>query len=142
MARSLATRHDTPVGDFTIVTNHAAAVVGAGFTVEEGRLLAPIHPSLRPAALIWREAARGSTTPADDAVHRYLDGDLPALDAVEVVWQTEQFYDRAWVAMRDIRPGQPISYGQLALAAGGSGWAAARAAGQACAHNPVSLFVP
>lgn len=57
MARSLATRHDTPVGDFTIVTNDAAAVVGAGFTVDEGRLLAPIHPSLRPAALIWRDAA-------------------------------------------------------------------------------------
>ena len=142
MAHALATRHDTPVGPFAIVTNEAAAVLGAGFTLDETRLLAPIHPTLRPSALVWRDGATGSTTPADEALRHYLDGDLAALDTVEVAWQAEPFRDRAWQAMRNIRPGQPISYRELAVAAGGSGWEAARAAGQACARNPVSLFLP
>lgn len=43
-------------------------------------------------------------------------------------------------AMQSIRPGQTISYAELARRAGRP--AAARAAGQACARNPLPLFVP
>lgn len=148
MTCAFGSRHDTPVGVFSVLCDEAGRVLAAGFTIEEARLLAPIHPSLRPSVVIWRtsssdcagEGAEADT--ADRAVGRYLAGELAALDDVEVAWKATPFRDQAWRVMRKIPAGSPISYGELALRAGGTGWEAARAAGQACARNPVSLFVP
>ena len=50
------------------------------------------------------------------------------------------FTRRARTALRRIKPGQTCTYGELAAAAGSPG--AARAAGSACAGNPLPLFIP
>jgi len=73
-------------------------------------------------------------------MQRYNDGDIPALDEVDVVQHSTDFRMRAWQAMRTIPAGEVLTYGDLASRAGNPG--AARAAGTACALNTVMLFVP
>ena len=50
------------------------------------------------------------------------------------------FVQRARAALRRVRRGTTCSYGELAAAAGSP--RAARAAGSACATNPLPLFIP
>jgi methylated-DNA-[protein]-cysteine S-methyltransferase len=55
-----------------------------------------------------------------------------------VVMQGTSFQQRVWQALRDIPAGETRSYGQLAAQLGSG----ARAVGNACRHNPVSIVVP
>lgn len=50
------------------------------------------------------------------------------------------FHRRVLELLRDTRPGERLSYGLLARRAGSPG--AARAVGQAMAHNPLPLLIP
>ncbi|MCC6751003.1 MAG: methylated-DNA--[protein]-cysteine S-methyltransferase [Deltaproteobacteria bacterium] len=50
------------------------------------------------------------------------------------------FLDRVYAEARRLRPGETVSYGELARRAGSPG--AARAVGQAMAKNPVPLLIP
>lgn len=50
------------------------------------------------------------------------------------------FQEAIWQALTRIAPGSTVSYAELAVAAGRS--AAVRAAGSACAANPVALLIP
>lgn len=77
---------------------------------------------------------------AFDAVSRYLDGDLDALDDVRVRQPGGAFSQNAWRAMREIPAGQTWSYRDLAAKAGKPD--AIRAAGTACGRNRVAPFVP
>jgi methylated-DNA-[protein]-cysteine S-methyltransferase len=124
---------DTPVGPFTAVVSAAGAVRAAGFTTDVGALLALVHPDL------VEEARPGAGV--GEAVRSYLDGDLSALDGVPVEGRAGgAFMQHAWHVMRDVKPGSPVTYRQLAALAGRP--AAVRAAAAACARNPVALFVP
>ena len=46
----------------------------------------------------------------------------------------------AWNVLRDVQPGEPVTYTEFAALAGRP--AAVRAAAQACARNAAALFVP
>jgi methylated-DNA-[protein]-cysteine S-methyltransferase len=59
---------------------------------------------------------------------------------VPVAQSATPFLERAWAELRKIRAGVPETYGQLAARCGSP--AAVRAAGSACARNPIALFVP
>lgn len=50
------------------------------------------------------------------------------------------FQQKVWRAISLIKPGETISYGELAVAAGSPG--GARAAGHACHRNPLALIIP
>jgi methylated-DNA-[protein]-cysteine S-methyltransferase len=120
---------DTPVGPFTIVATDDA-VLASGWTPD----VAALHSGVPP-------MPRADLGPITKAVLAYHDGDLAAIDAVPVA-QTSSgaFLSAAWDAMREIRPGEPVSYTGLAARAGRP--AAVRAAAQACARNRCALFVP
>ena len=76
-----------------------------------------------------------------DCVARWDDGtDLKALDLVPVAVTGPGFAEAAWRALRQVPPGSTVTYTDLATAAGNP--RAARAAGSACATNPVAPFVP
>jgi methylated-DNA-[protein]-cysteine S-methyltransferase len=124
---------DTPVGPFTIVTDDDA-VLASGWTPDVGALLALI-PSA--AAAPQPKPDFGTVT---KAVLRYFDGDLAAIDAVPVRQAGGPFLAEAWVALRRVAPGAPLTYTGLAELAGRP--AAVRAAAQACARNAAALFVP
>ncbi len=88
---------------------------------------------------------RVDVLPADlgsiaEVVRRYADGDLHALEEVQVRQPGGPFRQRAWSAMREIRAGTVDTYAGLAARAGSP--RAHRAAGTACSMNLVAPFVP
>jgi methylated-DNA-[protein]-cysteine S-methyltransferase len=126
----------TPMGPFTIVASTDEAVLAAGFTTEVGALLALVHPSLVATA-----RSRADLGPITKAVLSYLDGELTAVDEVPVRQHSDgAFLPRAWDELRHVKPGEPVTYTELAALAGRP--TAIRAAAQACARNAAALFVP
>ena len=75
-----------------------------------------------------------------DLINDYFEGDLTALNAIQVRQPGAHFSQAAWKAMKKVKPGSMISYGDLAERAGSP--AAVRAAGSACAKNAIVLVVP
>ena len=129
-----ATTLDTPVGPLALVLDDDGTVLASGFG-DIGRLTSRLGrsgdlPASEPEQL----------RPVQKAVERYFAGDLAALDDVPVRQSGGPFTQKAWAAMRDIEPGAPVTYAELAEQAGSP--TASRAAGQACARNLVAPFVP
>ena len=75
-----------------------------------------------------------------DLIIDYFDGDISAINAIQVRQPGAHFSQAAWKAMKKIAPGKVISYSELAERAGSP--AAIRAAGSACAKNAIVLVVP
>jgi len=132
----------TPDGPFTIVAQDA--VLASGWTDDVQALVALIHPQLRPADLTGRARDDTADQPvlahAAAAVAAYYAGAVHAIDTVPVRQLSGPFRQAAWDSLRQVPPGQPVSYAGLAALAGRP--AAHRAAGTACARNAVALFVP
>ena len=124
----------SPCGPFSVLVDDGA-VVASGWTEEPAELVAWLPPGRRPAA--WRA---GDANGAVEAAAAYFAGRLDAIDQVTVGQRSGPFVQQAWAALRAAPPGTPLTYRQLAAAAGRPG--AARAAGLACATNAVGLFVP
>jgi methylated-DNA-[protein]-cysteine S-methyltransferase len=70
-----------------------------------------------------------------DLISDYFDGDIAALNAISVRQPGAHFSQEAWKAMKKVKAGKVISYGELAERAGSP--AAVRAAGSA-----IVLIVP
>ncbi|MFJ6198430.1 methylated-DNA--[protein]-cysteine S-methyltransferase [Micromonospora sp. NPDC092111] len=127
---------DTPAGPLSVLAGPDGAVRAAGFTDTPASLLPLVHPSLR--SPLRQHADLG---PVTTAVRDYLDGDLTAIDAVPVEQHSGgAFLSHAWTVLRDVRPGEPVTYTGFAALAGRP--AAVRAAAGACARNAAALFVP
>lgn len=120
----------TPAGPFTVLAEDGE-VRAAGFTDDSARLVALVGPAkLREARL----------PEIEKAIDAYFDGDLAAIDTVPVRAPGTAFQEKAWAVLRAIPAGRPITYTELAKRVGSPN--AIRAAGSACARNPVALFVP
>jgi methylated-DNA-[protein]-cysteine S-methyltransferase len=128
---------ETWAGPFTVVVDGDGAVLAAGWTADAGGLVALVHPSLRRDEPVVRQDL-GEVT---KAVLAYHDGDLHAVDG-HVVRQHSNgaFLATAWRVLREVEPGEPISYTEFARRTGNP--TASRAAAQACARNAAALFVP
>jgi len=144
---------DTPAGKFTAIVDGDGAVLASGWTGDVDDLLPLIHRDLLPpihrALLPPIHRALGPATPTAKrdlgavtrAIRAYHAGDLTAPDAITVRQHSDgAFLTAAWKALRDVPPGQPVSYTEFAERAGNR--AASRAAAQACARNAAALFVP
>ncbi|MFF5174782.1 methylated-DNA--[protein]-cysteine S-methyltransferase [Micromonospora sp. NPDC000089] len=127
---------DTPAGPLSILAGPDGAVRAAGFTADPSSLLPLIHPSLRGAP-----RHRADLGPITLAVRSYLDGELDAIDAVPVTQHSGgPFMRHAWAVLREVKPGEPVTYTGFAGLAGRP--LAVRAAAAACARNAAALFVP
>jgi methylated-DNA-[protein]-cysteine S-methyltransferase len=127
---------DTPAGPFSVLVAPGGAVRAAGFTGDPHGLLGLVHPTLR--GELRSRPELGAVT---RAVAAYLDGDLTAIDPVPVEQHTTGvFLAHAWGVLRDVKPGDPVTYTAFAALAGRP--AAVRAAAAACARNAAALFVP
>lgn len=100
-------------------------------------------------ALISRLPAEARTLPIHDApresrqrtwIQNYAAGDMTALENFTVQQNGSDFYQTCWSTLRQIIPGQPLTYSQFAAAAGRP--TAVRAAASTCARNLVALIVP
>lgn len=130
----------TPDGPFTVLAS-ADAVLASGWTDDVATLLALVHPLLRPAEVA---AARvdepGILASAAQAVAAYYAGDLAAPTHVPVRQTSGEFRMHAWDVLREVGPGERVTYTEYAARAGRP--AAVRAAAAACAMNAAALFVP
>jgi methylated-DNA-[protein]-cysteine S-methyltransferase len=133
-----STTIETPIGPFTIV-GRGKAVLASGFTIDEAELTALI-----PRKTLEAGPAEDDGTdlrPAVDAARAYFDGDLAAIDTVEVEQHgAGAFLDHAWDVLRAVPAGDIVTYREFAERAGRP--AAIRAAASACARNAAALFVP
>ena len=124
----------TPIGSLIWIAD-TDLVLAAGFSnlAELTRKLSSEDQELE----IKSSKAVGKIT---DLITAYFDGELDALNAIEVRQPGSQFSQAAWKAMRKIKSGKVISYADLAQRAGSP--AAIRAAGTACGRNAVAPIVP
>jgi methylated-DNA-[protein]-cysteine S-methyltransferase len=122
----------TPAGPLTVLTD-GDVVVAAGFTDDADRLYRRLPDSTGYSTV----DDLGDVT---KAVLRWLDGDLHALDEIEVRQTGTPYQQAIWSALTEVPAGQTVSYGILAERAGAP--TAARAAGSACGRNLVAPFVP
>lgn len=158
---AVALTRDTPDGPFTLVTG-ALGVLASGWTDDLDELLPLIHESLRPAHDDVRvlDAAEIATAIAGDvsdagedsgsaerlafealaALEAYYAGDVAAPGRVPTVQKSGPFREHAWDVLREIAPGEALTYTEFAARSGNP--EAARAAASACAMNAAALFVP
>jgi methylated-DNA-[protein]-cysteine S-methyltransferase len=125
----------TPIAPFTAIVDDDGLVLASGWTSDIDELLPVIHPALRPG-----EVVEGDIGKVGDAIVRYHDGDLGAIDAIAVRQKSGPFLEHAWDVLRTVPPGEPLTYREYAEKAGRP--AAIRAAASACAKNAAALFVP
>jgi methylated-DNA-[protein]-cysteine S-methyltransferase len=125
---------DTPDGAFTILTDDRQRVLSSGWTDDVERILGRLAAALRPDELRERE------TDAAAAVAAFYAGDIAAIDSVAVHQQGTAMQLAGWAALRDITPGEPLTYTSFATRLGTP--RAVRAAASICARNAPALFVP
>jgi methylated-DNA-[protein]-cysteine S-methyltransferase len=134
-------RIQTIMEDHAIGPIHVVAEGGKLLAMEFGDIEHRLMPMLR--ARIGKEPMLEPVDELDEitsAIHAYFDGDLAAIDAIEVDGGGTDFQQHAWKSLRAIPPGETRTYGQMAAALGRPN--AARAIGMANALNPISLVVP
>ena len=81
-----------------------------------------------------------AATAVRDAIAAYFEGDVGALDRIDVAPEGTEFQRAVWQAIRDVPAGETASYQEIAQAVGKP--SAARAVGGATGRNPVGIAVP
>jgi len=125
---------DTPDGPFTILADARQRVLASGWTADQAAIVERLSAAARP-----REIGE-SDTEAAAAVRAFYEGDLTAIDAVEVTQAGTPLQLAGWSALRQIEPGEPLTYTSFAARLGNP--RAVRAAASICARNAPALFVP
>ncbi|RPF23253.1 methylated-DNA--[protein]-cysteine S-methyltransferase [Myceligenerans xiligouense] len=131
----------TPDGPFTLVASDDA-LLASGWTERVDDLVALIHRSLVPAPAPAEGTPPGTGVLADaaEAVRAYYDGDHHAPSRVPVRQASGEYRAHAWDVLRDVAPGERLTYTEYAVRTGRP--SAVRAAAGACAMNAAALFVP
>ena len=120
-----------PLGELALLV-HDDVLVAAGFGTPEEQ-----YDRLRTSATLRRANDLG---PFSAALAAYFDGDVRAMDTLPVWQPGGAFRQAAWKLMREVAPGETITYAELAARAGSP--LAARAVGSACAQNLIAPVVP
>ena len=128
-------RRGTPLG-VSILTHDGWHVYNIEFEDRRERREALLRKYIPEA--VWRETNERS--PFGEALERYFEGDLKAIDEIPVADFGTPFQKRVWKALREIPAGETRSYGAFAASLGHPD--AARAVGRANGLNPVSIVVP
>src|SRR5580693_6705684 len=103
-----ATTLTTPTGELSLLARDDV-IVAAGFDTPDA-----MAARLATEPLIIRpDLGRLSA-----AVVAYFEGELSALDDLPVSQPGGDFHQAAWKVMREVRPGETISYAELAARAG------------------------
>jgi len=131
-------RFSTPIGDTTILTDHADClrVLDWDAGIEGLRRVLRLRHAIDDATLVERP----SPSSARLALEAYFAGDLLAIDRIQVNSGGTAFQRDVWTALRLIPVGQTLSYGALAAQLGRP--AAVRAVGLANGANPTGIVVP
>jgi methylated-DNA-[protein]-cysteine S-methyltransferase len=125
---------ETPDGPFTILASAEGTVFASGWTVRSEEIIERLPEQHRPSEVSFGQ------TGASEAVGAYYAGDLEAVMKVPVLQFGTALQLRGWQQLRNIVPGQPMSYTEFAASLNAP--QAVRAAASICANNAPALFVP
>lgn len=125
-----ATTMTTPAGDLSIVVDDGT-VVAAGFCPVSD-LAGRLHEGVDVV---------DDLGPVSRAMERYFGGDLTAFDDLPVQQTGTPHQQAVWKALRDIPPGETVTYGELAARLGLPA-GASRSVGTACGANLIAPIVP
>lgn len=129
---------DSPLGAMLLVTDAQQAVRALDFADHKARLHRGLREHHGEVELIETAA------PAEiaDALARYFDGELEALNALRTATSGSELQRRVWAALRRIPAGTTTTYGKLAKELGFDDPRAAIDIGAANGANPIALIVP
>lgn len=139
MLKLQLSRLESPLGELLLVTDDTGAIHALDFADHRARL----HRLLRQ--LHEDEVALDEGTAPQavaDALRRYFDGDLAAIETLPVATLGDTLQRKVWAALRRIPAGRTTSYGELAKQLGFDDPRAAIDIGAANGSNPVSIVVP
>lgn len=125
----------TPIGTLRLVAN-GERLCALGFTDRWPQLERALEHRFSTVVLQPKKDRGGAWS----RLAAYFEGELSALEGIEVDTCGTAFQEQVWRALRRIEAGRTISYSELAHAAGHP--RAVRAVGAANAANPVSIVVP
>lgn len=128
----------TPIGELIVIADGDGKLRTIDWTDHEARMT----------LLLDRYYGKGryTLTPKSDpggltsAMRRYFKGEIGVLKDLPVATSGTAFQTSVWKALRRIKDGTTISYGELARRIGNP--RAVRAAGLANGQNPISIVVP
>lgn len=129
-------RMATPIGTMLVVTDRGGSLRAVDWSDYEERL----HRLLRRHYGSFELTEGAAPSAIRDALLRYFQGDIKALEAIPVETAGTPFQRQVWSALRTIPAGRTVSYGMLAEEIGRPG--AVRAVGLANGANPVGVVVP
>ncbi len=124
---------DTPLGTM-FLSIEDGALREAGFVETWAR------PVLSPDDDEDADALSSEARFVRDAVAGYFDGDVEAIDDIEIEPEGTDFQRAVWQAIREVPAGQTASYQEIAQAVGKP--SAYRAVGTATGRNPLGIAVP
>ena len=128
------TSHKTPVGTLYLISDEHI-LLAAGFRSFED-LIERMDPQDS-----MRDIKSVRNIPViSDLVKDYFEGDLSAINGIQVRQPGGDFFQSVWKVMRKIPAGKTMSYADLAKRAGSEN--AVRAAGSACARNLIAPIIP
>lgn len=128
----------TPLGDMLLVTDDSQVVRALDFADHRPRLLRGVRQ--RFGNVVLADAPAPGDVVA--ALTRYFNGDVTALDSLNVLVEGTELQQRVWTALRAIPAGTTISYGKLAKSLGFEDPRAAIDIGAANKANPVAVIIP
>ena len=129
-----ATNLKTPVGTLYLISDEQV-LLGAGFTSINDLLKRLSDEDSAREVKNVKEIAKISELITD-----YFDGDLNAINSIEVRQPGAKFSQNVWKSLRKIPVGKTWSYAELAKRAGSPD--AVRAAGTACGSNLIAPIIP
>lgn len=127
----------TAIGTILLLTDEHDRLRALDWDDHESRMQRLLRLHYGPGTRISQRRSRSGVRLALEA---YFDGDYSATDAIEVETGGTQFQRAVWRALREIQPGQTLSYSALANRIGRP--RAIRAVGLANGNNPVGIVVP
>jgi len=128
----------TPVGQMLILTDEDGRLRAVDWEDYQPRMHELLGHHYGRQGYALRD--RGAPSEARRRLDAYLEGELPAIDDLEVATAGTTFQRDVWCELRRIPVGQTISYSELAQRIGRP--KAVRAVGLANGANPVSIVVP
>ena len=129
------TELDTPIGPLLLVVD-GQLLCAVGFGPDCGYLQRHMKQNYRGQEL---RPLEGSSSVVNE-VRAYFEGDVAALDRIDVKPIGTDFQKAVWQALRRIPHGETMSYGELARHLGRPG--ASRAVGTANGSNPIPVVIP
>ena len=134
----LIDRLPTPIGELIVVADRDGCLRTVDWTDYEARMKALLdrHYGKDRYTLTPRRDPAGLS----QAMRRYFKGDLAVLHDLPVATEGTPFQRTVWKALRRIKHGTTVSYGELARRIGRP--SAVRAVGLANGQNPISIVVP